>query len=224
MTSELTDIFVVFDENHSVYSVKSVRAIPLARDRAQQVLATIASHVSSSEIIDGSAQDLTLAEDEEFTSQARVKFADENDVRIMSPTVDSVGDIQTEGNLSSLPSSGTSTPTSSESSGSPNVVKAIADRMSFWTRLSRRQSTLTHDSTTDSGEHQSLDSIIQSAQGEPAAVIDTIIASTAPPPDSMEERHKELEDRVVRECIKEYVKGCMYFAYHFGRYYDSTLK
>lgn len=203
----------MFDENHSIYSVKSVRAIPLIKNRAQHVLDTIASHVSLSHI---SAQDLALAEDS--TSTTHVKFADENNVKIMSPTVDVVGDIQAEEPLSSLPPSGTSTPTSSESLAGPNIVKAIADRMSFWTRLSRRQPTSTHESLTGSDEQQSLDSIIQSAHGEPRAVIDTIIASTAPPPDSVEERHLELEDRVVRECVREYTKGCMYFAYHFGRY------
>lgn len=206
----------VFDDNHSIYSVESVCAIPLIKDRAQHVLDTI---VSPNHISDDGAQDLALASQrEESTSNAHVKFADKNDVKIMSPTVDTVSDIQTEEPLPSFPSSGTSTPTSSESLANSNVVKAIADRMSFWARLSRRQPTSTHDSVIGSDEHQSLDSFIQSAQGEPTAVIDTIVASTAPPPDSVEGRHTELEDRVVRECIREYVKGCMYFAYHFGRY------
>ncbi|KAH0830632.1 hypothetical protein J3R83DRAFT_2087 [Lanmaoa asiatica] len=215
----------LFDENHSIYSVKSVRAIPLTKDRAQHVLDTIANHIPPSHVSDDVVQDSALASQRvESTSNARVKFADENDVKIMSPTVDTVGDVQAEESLSSLPSSGTSTPTSSESLASPSVVKVIADRMSFWTRLSRRQPTSTHDSVADSDEHQSLDSIIQSAQGEPAAVIDTIIASTAPPPDSVEERHTELEDRVVRECVREYVKGCMYFAYHFVNLTEQTGK
>lgn len=194
----------VLDENHSVYSVKSVCAIPLIKDRAQHVLDTIASHTSD--------------DDGHDSSNSRVKFAEKNDVKIMSPTVDTVGDTQAEEPPPSLTSSGTSTPTSNETLANSNVVKAIADRMSFWVRLSRRQPTSTHDSVTESDEHQSLDSIIQSAQGEPTAVIDTIVASTAPPPESVEERHIELEERVVRECVREYVKGCMYFAYHFGRY------
>lgn len=197
----------MFDDNHPIYSVKSVRAIPLIKDRAQQVLDTITGDIPPSHI-------------SEPANHARVKFADKNDVKVMSSAVGSVGDIQTEEPLLSGPSSGASTPcsTSSESLASTNVVKAIADRMSFWTRLSRRQPTSTHDSAISPDEHQSLDSVIQNAQGEPTAVIDTIVASTAPPPDSAEERYTELENRVVRECIKEYVKGCMYFAYHFGRH------
>ncbi|KAF8447889.1 SacI homology domain-containing protein [Boletus edulis BED1] len=205
----------LFDEDHPIYSVKSVCAIPLFKDRAQHVLDTIAGHISPAlpHLPNDGAQDLALAEE---STSTRVKFADENNVKIMSPTarVDTAS-IQGEERLSSLPSSGTSTPTSSDSSTGPNIVKAIADRMSFWTRLSGRQSTLPHDSATGSDTHRSLDSIIQSAQGEPTAIIDTIIASTAPPPESVEERHTELEDRVVRECVREYVKGCMYFAYHF---------
>lgn len=210
----------VFDDNRPIYSVKSVHAIPLIKDRAQHVLDTIAVRMSSSRSSDDT-QGLT-SEMDESTSNARVKFADENDVRIMSPALDTVGDTPAESRLSSLPlaSSGTSTPTSSDSSASPNVAKVIANRMSFWSRRRQPTSGSTHDSATGPDERQeslNLDSIIQSAQGEPAAIIDTIITSTAPPPESVEERHTELEDRVVRECIREYVKGCMYFAYHFGR-------
>lgn len=209
----------VFDDNHSIYSVKSVRAIPLIKDRARQALDTITSHISPSHISNDGTQDLPLASQmEESTSNARVKFADENDVKVMSPMVGTVDDIRTEEPLSSLSSSGASTPTSSESLATTNVVKVITDRMSFCTRLCRRQPTSTHDPSTGSDEHQSPDSIIQSMDGEPTAAINTTIASTAPSPDSVEERHTELEDRVVRECIREYVKGCMYFAYHFGRY------
>ena len=211
---------IVFDDNHPIYSVKSVRAIPLVKDRAQQVLDTITGHISSfpSHTSDDGAQDLAsmTSQIEGSTSNSRVKFADGNDVKVMSPVEDIM---QTGEPLWSLPSSGTSTPTSSESLGGTNVVKVIADRMSFWTRLSRRQPTSKHDPITDSNECQSLDSIIQSVQGEPTAVIDAIIASSAPPPDTVEGRHAELEDRVIRECIREYVKGCMYFAYHFGWYY-----
>lgn len=209
----------VLDANHSIYSVKSVHAIPLVKDRAQHTLDTITSQISPSHIPDDVAQDSALVN--ESTSNARVKFANEDSVKTMSPTgVGTVDDIRAEERLSlaSPPSSRTSSPTPSDSSASPHLVKAIADRMSFWTRLSRRQPTSTHESIAGSHEHRSLDSIIQSAQGKPEAVIDTIIASTAPPPDSVEERHSELEDRVLRECIREYVKGCMYFAYHFGKH------
>lgn len=198
-----------------MYSVKSVRAIPLVKDRAKQVLDTITNHISPSRVSDDGPQDSTLAlQMEESKSSPRVRFADENDIKVTSPTISTVDNIQNE---EALPS-GASTPTSSESSTNTNVAKLIADRMSFWKRLSRRQPTSTYGPITGPDEHQSLDSIIQSAHGEPTAVIDTIIASTAPPPESVEERHTELEDRVIRECIREYTKGCMYFAYHFGWY------
>ncbi|KAG9318553.1 hypothetical protein JVU11DRAFT_645 [Chiua virens] len=205
----------VFDESHSIYSVKSVHAIPLAKDRAQHALDTIARHTSPSHTSDDSGQDLASASQaEDSTSNTRVKFVHENDVK--TPTMDAVDDVQNEEPFPLRLSSGTSTSTSNENLAGANAVKVIADRMSFWTRLSRRQPTTSaHDSVAGSDEHQSLDSIIQSVQGEPEAVIDTIIASTAPPPDSVEERHTELEDRVVRECIREYTKGCMFFAYHF---------
>jgi hypothetical protein len=65
-------------------------------------------------------------------------------------------------------------------------------------------------------EQEVLDNLMSEANEEPAQVIESILASTAPPPATSEERHSELETKVVRECIREYTKGDMYFAYNFG--------
>jgi hypothetical protein len=214
----------VFDESHAVYSVKSVCAIPLVKDRAKQALDAVATRNAAlhrPSLINSNVS-VDLAPPREDLSSSRVKFADEDDVKIMSPMADTGFEVQHEERPSSPAPSGASTPVSSESLGDSSVAKAIADRMSFWTRLSQRKATSTlskHDSGAGFAEgRQSLDSIVQSAQGEPVPVIDTILAATTPAPESIEERHSELEDRVVRECIREYVKGCMYFAYHFGEF------
>ncbi len=69
-----------------------------------------------------------------------------------------------------------------------------------------------------------LDGIIKDAKGEPGEVLGSIIASTAPPPTSSEERHSELEAKIIKECIKEYTKGGMYFAYNFGMVAFSTAE
>jgi hypothetical protein len=53
---------------------------------------------------------------------------------------------------------------------------------------------------------------------EPATMVDSILAATAPPPASVEEKQTELERKIIRECIKEFSKGGMYFAYNFGKY------
>jgi hypothetical protein len=53
---------------------------------------------------------------------------------------------------------------------------------------------------------------------EPERMVESIIAATAPPPASVEEKQSELERKIIRECIKEFSKGGMYFAYNFGKY------
>lgn len=65
-------------------------------------------------------------------------------------------------------------------------------------------------------EQEELDAIIREGTEEPSVVLGSILAATAPPPVSSEERHNELEDKIVREVIREYTKGGMYFAYNFG--------
>jgi hypothetical protein len=50
----------------------------------------------------------------------------------------------------------------------------------------------------------------------PEKVVEAIVNATAPAPTSSEERHRELEEKVVRECVRELTKGGMYFAYTFG--------
>ena len=52
---------------------------------------------------------------------------------------------------------------------------------------------------------------------DPDAVISKILESAAPAPQTEEEKHSELEGKIIRECIREYSRGGMYFAYTFGR-------
>ncbi|KAF9246453.1 SacI homology domain-containing protein [Melanogaster broomeanus] len=212
----------LFDEKHAVYSVKTVSAIPLVKDRAQHALDILATHNIAlhrpSPIPSHVSVDFAPPS-EELSDGPRVKFADEDDVKVMPYVADTGSEVQHRERPSSSTPSGVSTPTSNESLAGSPVAKAIADRMSFWTRLSKRETPSTlanHDTSAASAEERrSLESIVQSAQGEPEAVVNTILAATAPAPESTEERHSELEHRVVRECIREYTKGCMYFAYHF---------
>lgn len=57
---------------------------------------------------------------------------------------------------------------------------------------------------------------MQDEKAEPTEVIESILSATAPPPMSAEEKHSELEEKIIKECTREYVKGGMYFAYNFG--------
>ena len=63
-----------------------------------------------------------------------------------------------------------------------------------------------------------MDSMDQGAV-EPSEVLDTIITAAAPPPQTVEERHSELEEKVVKETIRQFTRGGMYFSYGFGAFF-----
>ena len=71
-------------------------------------------------------------------------------------------------------------------------------------------------SGTEDEEPVSLASIVDHEK-DPEEVIEQIIASAAPAPQTTEEKHSELEEKIIREAIREYSRGGMYFAYTFGR-------
>ena len=58
---------------------------------------------------------------------------------------------------------------------------------------------------------------------EPTGVLENILASTAPAPATTEERHVEVESKVIKECIRQFTKGGMYFAYNFGTLFSYML-
>lgn len=151
-----------------------------------------------------------------------VKFADEHEVKLVSPQPDQSFDIFEDDGPPS-PSS----MASSVQSNTDTVVKTLAERLSFWTRLSKRDST--QGATIDHVlvEHPDIpgqppalpldmDSIVKDESKGPEEVIESIVASAAPAPQTIEEKHSELEEKIVRECIREFTRGGMYFAYSFG--------
>jgi t-SNARE complex subunit (syntaxin) len=54
---------------------------------------------------------------------------------------------------------------------------------------------------------------------EPSEVLDTIMTAAAPSPQTVEERHSELEEKVVKETIRQFTRGGMYFSYSFGTHF-----
>ncbi|EFI28328.1 hypothetical protein CC1G_13857 [Coprinopsis cinerea okayama7 len=117
-----------------------------------------------------------------------------------------------------------SSPSSENSMIKSPVFKTLASRLSFWSRLSKRPPSvaptpsefefpMTMNPSSISEEREVLDSLM--AKEEPHKVVEQIVQATAPPPTSNEEKHRELEEKVVRECISQLTKGCMYWAYNF---------
>ena len=164
----------------------------------------------------------------------RVKFLSHPAVRSISETMPwNNAEIGTTIERSSSPQSNISDiSTSSEASvlKSP-VFKTLATRLSFWSRLSKRtqrtptspEFPLIPEPMSLTEEQEVLDRLMNEAKEEPAEVIETILASTAPPPATVEEKHLEMETKIIRECVREFTKGGMYFAYNFGMYPFQTI-
>ena len=208
----LTKECPVLDTRNGVYCIKSVSAIPLEESKARMELSNIVNKVDlfpapseTSDLVSPESQ----PNDETFGQYnphpTKVKFSDTEDVKVMTPLVDSQPTMHSE------TSSGVSTPTSEGDETSP-IAKVIASRLSFWTRLSQRPTSQNHGKATLVNP--------ENLKGEEDASLDNIteiIKLTSPPPTSTEERYNEMDDKILKECIKEFTKGVMFFAYNFGR-------
>jgi hypothetical protein len=150
----------------------------------------------------------------------RVQFSSEEHIKLLSPikkSFDSSTDVDDTPPSPTISVNSSSGDSEFSTHTSP-VAKTIANRLSFWSRLSKRTSTSIYPTPTSvADEQQALDAIIMEGKEDPAAVLQEILTNTAPPPALEKERHSELEDKIIRECIREYTKGGMYFAYNFGK-------
>ena len=231
----------MLDPRHTVYGVSGVTQIPLVEDRARIALNTLASrslaHSRPSlmpQIITQPA-DLSLdgveSDDDRpprpVRSSPRVQFLPAPAIRFLQGG-SAASSNQDIGNAIERPPSADSVASDASNPSSENagpVFKTLAGRLSFWSRAATR----THASTpvaeetplvpvpmSLNEEQRVLDEIMQEGKEAPDGAIESILASTAPAPETAEERHSELETKVVRETIREFTKGDMYFAYNFG--------
>lgn len=168
----------------------------------------------------------------------RVQFSSNPDVKVPDDGIhlnpnSAIGNSIYRPSSAQSTASDISTPSSDASVVTSPVFKTLASRLSFWSRLSKRtpvsptsmesEFPVVPEPMTLTEEEEVLDNMMSEGKEEPAQVIESILASTAPPPATSEERHSELETKVVRECIREYTKGDMYFAYNFGIFFTSSL-
>ncbi|KZT71284.1 hypothetical protein DAEQUDRAFT_724233 [Daedalea quercina L-15889] len=170
-------------------------------------------------------------------SPPRVTFAAEPNVKIMTPQTSQRFETHEEGAeegdspspSSSMASLASSAASSTFSVNTDAVAKTLAARLSFWNRLPKRSSAAatsseqqgvsddpeTEISVDEDHARLSLDTMMKESNDEPAQVMESILQTTAPVPATQEEKRSELEDKVLREVIREYTKGGMYFAYAF---------
>ena len=216
----------VLDENYPVYAIKTVHAIPLSEDRARVALTALLSRNTRDprpSLLPPVDDDLGRQDSlTQLEAPARVvKFADGDEIKVMTPTATRdgfVADLQNNAIYSPSPSSGRSSP-SSEMSRTGPVERTIASRLAFWSRLSKRgQPHDLSDSYPVDDPSPPLDIMMTGNNQEPTEVLKDIITTTAPNPTTQEETHNQLEDKIVRETIREFSKGGMYFAYSFGQY------
>ncbi|KXN91495.1 Phosphatidylinositide phosphatase SAC2 [Leucoagaricus sp. SymC.cos] len=224
----------LLDASYKTYGIKGVVAIPLFEESAKAAIKTMYSRnkalsrpslVFRSSTIDIGSGDTDQEPEVQIVntpspSSPRVQFSSEPQVKLVTPLQ---GKFETEGLLRpgspQSTSSSTSTVSSEQITTSP-ILKTVTSRLSFWNRISKRDTSLAQPSgiSTDSQalpQLEILDKLIHEANEKPAEMIDTILATAAPPPTTTEERHSELEDKVIRECIREFTKGDMYFSYTF---------
>ncbi|KAL4077324.1 SacI homology domain-containing protein [Scleroderma yunnanense] len=183
------DVGCLLDESQAIYGVKNVSAIPLLKDGARRVLDSIENRnpAHKTSFLESG---LALEQPSEST---RIRA---NDKQFMIPVP--------KAHSPSPTTSGVATPTSSESTSGIPISGALSNRLSSWARLPKRNA-------TKPGSIPIGTSVTENMQVEPDVVVPTSLTATS----SAEEQHAELEDRVIRGCIREYTKGCMFFAYHF---------
>ena len=199
----------VLDESQAIYGVKKVTAIPLLKDGASRILANIKDC--------NAVHKMSFLEDNYRSGEG--DLAPEQPPKGPYNEVDEehfqkihVSDIEQAHPPSLAASSEATTPTSSEATLGVPISIALSNRLSApWVRLSGRSPTkLGHELSP------TAPSVVEHAQGEPEVVVPSRAATTPSVP--TEEHYAELEDRVVRGCIREYTKGCMFFAYGFGTF------
>lgn len=240
--SSRSELGNVLEPTHTVYGVKGVTAIPLVYERAKVELNTLASRNAGiarpslppkSQALDAPTSTSKL-DNHDVASSIRiptvphVQFAAKTDLKILSPIPSRLDNDAISAAHLGRPSSAQSSRSDSSSSSDRSIAKSpvfktLADRLSFWSRLSKRPNSIHlntesppfSEPTSLLQEQETLDKMMEENADEPAGVLGNILASTAPAPATTEERHFELETKVVKECIRQFTKGGMYFAYNF---------
>lgn len=201
----------VLDPSRPVYGVKTVTSIPLDYARANTAINALKSRNTKSAATN--AEPESKESDVGKNASLHVKWAPQHPPSVSTPNGDNLS-VQSV----SPTSSGTSTPTSAANPISP-FAKVLAERLSFW--KTRRTSGAPPTKTADGTSEVAIDDLMESMdQGavEPSEVLDTIITAAAPTPQTVEERHSELEEKVVKETIRQFTRGGMYFSYSFGTF------
>jgi hypothetical protein len=222
----------VLDQDHPVYAIKTVHAIPLNEERARVAVNALLSRRGGnprSSLLPSAAGNVrpSGSQTQPQTSARAVKFADGDEVKMLTPSgteQDNIfANLQHGSVHSPSPSSGRSSPSSELSQTGP-VERTVANRLAFWDGFSKRNKPNDFsDSYPVDDQDPSLNAIMATGHQEAAEALEDIIATSSPAPVTQEETHNQLEDKIVRETIREFSKGGMYFAYNFGQWFRGHI-
>lgn len=232
MKTGLTSHYIlVLDACNEVHLIKSVSAVPLLEKQARPILDAMATKYNRNsmpadpsrvDFDDPNLDDVAVVSasntedsEEQNNSSGKVKFSDKDDVKLVSPRPEKTFEIRSTSpapSTSSSVSSGILTPVSDADDALP-IRKAIASRLSFWPGLpSLRQKS----PTVPAEETQLLGPEPESPDGTSPEVLHDLQYTMPSPPATLKQRQNEMDTKILKECIKEFTKGGMYFAYNFG--------
>lgn len=233
-------VIPVLDPRNEVCCVKSVAAVPLQEARARPTLEAMANRYNRTSIVieplptnaddvdpdDVGLTSSTASNVEEEPNQnshpTKVKFSDTDDIKLVSPRPGHTFDTRSASPVPSTASS-TSSNVSAPSSDSEEplpITKVIASRLSFWSGLPSQRRT---QSATLAERSQLLDIEPELADDVSPENIRNLQDAASSPPASLKQRHNEMDAKILKECIKEFTKGGMYFAYNFGELSSKSL-
>lgn len=227
--------------------MKSVAVIPLIESRAAEALRALAARnngnlpvslvPTSSVAYPSSLDDVPNASDLKDPSAPRVTFAEEEQVKVMTPVAQdgfehSEDESEPDTGASSPAESLTSTPSSEFSVMTGNIAKTLADRLSFWNKMSKKPTVASTTSIDQviAGEAQrrlpsrqgstdertSIDALLKEGDKKPEEILDAIVEAHSPAPMTVDQKNSELEEKIIREVMHQFSRG-MYFAYRFGQ-------
>ncbi|KDQ18061.1 hypothetical protein BOTBODRAFT_29373 [Botryobasidium botryosum FD-172 SS1] len=235
-----SDIGSFFSESRNVYGVQGIKYIPLTQDRAVTAMSIIAQGLAAKGASRSAASrsqtpssdrdlDSELSDDGQGPASMHVKFASADTPAAGSPprpipiqkARSEAAAAALAASLSSPASSSTSLAQSmseSPSSGSP--------RGSFFKRLSMRgkkspprSASVSGASTplVDPGSPEGIHAVLEEDGGVPRHIVASTSNDFIPGTSAniTEEKRTELERKIVKECIREFTRGGMYFSYDF---------
>ncbi|KAG8746916.1 hypothetical protein FRC10_003087 [Ceratobasidium sp. 414] len=213
----------VFSPSRPVYTIKSIAAIPLRQDQARTTLNGLTARktpqtpnpLRSNPNIEPETPAEDVPDLTPVVTEPRVKFAPDPP-QVMQRLALNGSSTSLGESTESPTASGASTPLSSTSSlsGTTPVAKMLINRLTFWSKpRTPGPAPPTLDTTHVQDAIHNPHPNHTEEDKEPEEALQKILnTGSAPAPVSAEERNAELTRKVVREVVRQYSLGCMYYS------------